>query len=202
MNAAIAAVSVMSVLIGCQKEVASVQDNPEKARLEISVPMAKTKVTSEANEMAINNYQVFLFNDKGVLENYVNQQSSAISMECTLGSKTVAVIVNAPAIRDITTMAELKGKVSYLSDNTLESFVMEGMVPVEIESTTSVSVEVPVSRKVARIELLCLDVVFELPQYRQQSFKVSSVYLINVPASMPYFANDVSSLWLNKSGYV
>lgn len=201
-GAVCAAISMVIAISSCQKEITQEQMSSEKVKLQISVPTAQTKVLSSVNESAVNDYQVFLFNDNGVLEDYVHQDTPDITLECTMGSKTVAVLVNAPVMSNITTMTALQNTVSKLSDNTFESFVMEGQVPVEVNSTDEISVEVPVSRKVAKIELQYLSVMFDMPQYNALPFKVSAVYLINAPGDMTYFSSAAPTLWLNKLGYV
>lgn len=201
-SAAAAALCVMPALTGCQKSVVDVESSAEKVKLEISIPIAETKVIGGADETAIRNYQVFLFNDQEVLEAYVNKNTSDISMNCTMGNKTVAVLVNAPALNDVTTLSGLMGKQSLLSHNAADAFVMEGKVPVSIETTEDVSVEVPVYRKVSKVELVSVVTAFELPQHREAEFTVSSVYMINVAADAKYFGTSDPTLWYNKSGYV
>lgn len=195
------ALCFMTALTSCQKENVSERVTDEKVRLEVTVPVAETKVVSGANETAIKNYQVFLFNDKNVLEAYVNCSSSDISLDCTLGQKTVVVLANAPSINDVTTLSALMAKKSSLSDNAADAFVMEGKVPITIETTKDVSVTVPVVRQVAKVELTSVTTAFELAQYRNMSFKISSVYLINVAADKKYFSTEAPSLWLNKMSY-
>ncbi len=196
------ALCFMSVLASCQKESVSERGAGEKVRLEVSVPVAETKVVSGANETAIKNYQVFLFNDKDVLEAYVNCNDSDISLDCTLGQKTVVVLANAPSINDVTTLSALMAKKSSLSDNAADAFVMEGQVAITIETTKDVSVTVPVVRQVVKVELANVTTAFELAQYRNMSFKISSVYLINVAADKKYFSTEAPTLWLNQMGYI
>lgn len=198
---ALVAVSVVSFLTGCQKNSADVVQSAEKVKLEISVPVAQTKVVSGINETAIKNYQVFLFNDNETLEAYVNQSAPDISLDCTLGAKTVVVITNAPAVNDVTSLSSLKSRASLLSDNSEDAFVMEGLKEVLIETTADVSITVPVARQVAKIELADVTTAFELPEYAAMSFTVSAVYLINVPADKKYFSTDAPTLWYNKSAY-
>lgn len=202
LSAVLAVVGIVSVFVGCQKAVDDEQYSIGKARLEISVPVTGTKVVSGIDETAVTNYQIFLFNDQEVLEAYVNTSSSEISVECTMGSKTVVALVNAPAVSDVSTLASLMSRKSKLSDNSADSFVMEGKVGVDIDTTEDVEVSVPVSRKVSKVELKNLVTEFELPQYREMEFKVTSVYLINVPAEMTYFNEGAPTLWFNCSEYV
>lgn len=200
--AASAAVSVLSVFTGCQKDVMSDHKSDEKVTLKVSVQNPDTKVLSGADETGIKSYQVFLFNENGVVEDYVNQASSDITLDCTTGDKTVIVLANAPDLGDVVDMAMLSTKTSLLSDNAPDALVMEGRQNVKILSSDGAYISVAVARKVARVELASLKLAIDMPQYNSLPFKVQSVYLINVPAEMPYFNYLESSLWYNKSGYV
>ena len=196
-----AAVCVMTALTSCQKNVVDEQSSAEMVTLEVSVPVAETKVVSGIDESKINGCQVFVFNDSDVREAYVNGSSSKVDVNCTLGSKTVAVLVNAPVINDVTVLDDLMTKRSSLSDNAADALVMEGMCPLEIESTENVKVEVHVTRKVAKVKLVEVATAFDIEQYRNAPFSISSVYLINVPADNSYFTGSVPQVWFNKSGY-
>lgn len=200
--AASAAVSVLSVFTGCQKDVMSDHKSDEKVTLKVSVQNPDTKVLSGADETGIKSYQVFLFNENGVVEDYVNQASSDITLDCTTGDKTVIVLANAPDLGDVVDMEMLSTKTSLLSDNAPDALVMEGRQNVKILSSDGAYISVAVARKVARVELASLKLAIDMPQYNSLPFKVQSVYLINVPAEMPYFNYVESSLWYNKSGYV
>ena len=160
-----------------------------------------TKVTSGIDETAIKNYQVFLFNSDGTLEDCVSQSSSDIVLDCTMGKKTVVVLVNAPSMAEVTDYETLTAKKTSLSDNQADAFVMTGSTTVDIRSSQPDMITVQVSRKVAKIELASLEVDIDMPQYSSKSFKVSSVYLINVPAEMPYLEYATASVWYNKMGY-
>lgn len=200
--AACAAASVLAVFTGCQKDVMSDHKSDEKVTLKVSVQNPDTKVLSGADETGIKSYQVFLFNENGVVEDYVNQASSDITLDCTTGDKTVIVLANAPDLGDVVDMEMLSTKTSLLSDNAPDALVMEGRQNVKILSSDGAYISVAVARKVARVELASLKLAIDMPQYNSLPFKVQSVYLINVPAEMPYFNYLESSLWYNKSGYV
>lgn len=199
--AASAAVCVVTAFTGCQKNVVDEQSSAEMVNLEVSVPIEETKAVSGIDESMVKSCQVFVFNDNDILEAYVNGSSSKVDVKCTMGTKTVAVLVNAPAMNDVTVIDDLMAKRSSLSDNAVDAFVMEGMRPLEIESSENVKVEVHVTRKVAKVKLVDVTTSFELEQYREMPFKISSVYLINVPADNSYFMDSAPQVWFNKSGY-
>lgn len=199
--AASAAVSVLSVFTGCQKDVMSDHKSDEKVTLKVSVHNPDTKVLSGADDTGIKSYQVFLFNEDGVIEDYVNQASSDITLDCTTGDKTVIVLANAPDLGYVMDLETLNTKTSLLSDNAPDAFVMEGRQNARILTSDGAYLSIAVTRKVTRVQLTSLKVAIDMPQYKSLPFKVQSVYLINVPAEMPYFDYVESSLWYNKSGY-
>lgn len=200
--AACAAVCVLSVFTSCQKEVLSGQTSEERVTLTIDVTNPDTKVLSVEDEATVKNYQVFLFKDSGIIEDYVSQSSSKIKLDCTVGDKSIIVLVNGPAMGDIMDIDSFYARTSLLSDNTPDAFVMEGRQDVRILNTEGAYISIVVTRKVARVQLSSLSVEIDMPQYKNLPFKVQSVYLINVPAEMPYFETVESTLWYNKSGYV
>ena len=173
---------------------------PSKVKLTVVVPVHETKLTSNGDEGHISNYQVYIFDDGGVLESYVNQASSDIVLDCTAGTKTVAVLANAPAIRDVTSLSVLTAKTSSLADTGSGALIMAGQQAVTVSADKEVTVSV--SRLVAKIRLSELQVSFEAPQYQNMAFKVSAVYLINVPAVTKYFSAHTPTIWYNKQKYV
>lgn len=201
-KAVCAAICLCSVFTGCKKEVVDSQSSSEKVSLRICVPLADTKVVSGMDETAVKNYQVFLFDANGNIEDYISQSSSDLTLDCTLGKKTVAVFVNAPAMGDIMNYETLLTRKSSLSDNEIDAFVMAGMTTTEVKTSQPDALTVQVTRKVAKIELASLTVDIDMPQHSSKSFKVSSVYLINVPAEMPYLDFLTSTIWYNKKAYV
>ena len=173
---------------------------PTTVKLKVSVPVSETKLTGTITENAIDNYQVYVFSENGVLETYVNQSDSDIVLSCTAGDKTIAVLANAPVVNDITTFSELSSKTTMLTDNDTGCFVMSGKQQVTLSGDKEVSVAV--SRLVAKVRLSELNVSFEAPQYQSAGFKVSAVYLINVPADVSYFSGASPVGWYNKQKYI
>lgn len=197
-----AIVGILSVVSSCQEKVEVENPYDEKVRLSVKVPMEETKVSGSVNETAIKNYQVYVFNEGELLEAYVNSDSPDITLECTPGQKTVAVIANAPAITSVSRLSSFSSQYSQLNQNAPDAFVMEGMTTVSIENKPDNTVTVPVSRHVAKIELTSFVVNFDVPQYNDLDFKVSEVFLINVPADKTYFQNSFPFIWYNKRDYV
>ena len=200
-KAVFSAFCLCSLFTGCKKEEIGALASNEKVSLRISVPIDETKVTSGMDEAAVWNYQVFLFDAEGDIEDYVSQSSDDIRLDCTLGRKSIVVFVNAPDLGYIMDYATLLTKKSLLSDNAEDALVMAGMTTTEVKSTQPDDITIQVTRKVAKIELASLTVEIDMPQHSGKSFKVSSVYLINVPAEMPYLEFATSTIWYNKMAY-
>lgn len=203
LKAVFTAIFLIPIFVGCQKEVFNEKAPAEKTTLRISVSTDDTKVVSGVDDAVINDYQVFLFKEDYSLEDYVNQSSPDITLDCVMGKKYLIVLVNAPFMGDVVDYETLMTKKSLLSDNEADSIVMEGQNTIEILTQNPATIKVPVVRKVAKVELSSLTVDIDMPQYKTKSFKVSSVYLINVSSEMPYFAtSDTAPLsWSNKLAY-
>jgi hypothetical protein len=200
----IAALSFIAIFAACQKEMVNGYPSNERATLRISVPMDETKVISDANDAQVNHYQVFLFKDDYSLEDYTSQTSPDVTLDCTMGRKYIVAMVNAPSMGDVLDYRTLTEKTSLLSDNSIGSFVMEGLTVIDIATTDPAKISVPVTRKVAKVELSSLTVAIDMPQYSSLAFKVSSVYLINVSSEIQYFPmqKTVPVSWTNQLAFV
>ncbi len=201
LNLLFSVIAFVSLLDGCQKEVADGTVSGERVSLKVSVPGVETRLVSGFDDELANNYQIFLFNEDGVIEDYVNQDSPSVEFDCTVGQKTIVALVNAPDYSDLMDSNVLFQTVSSLTDNSPTSFIMSGYSVIELRSNEKRNVSINVTRKVAKVELSGLEVDMDIPQYREKTFKVSSVYLINVSAETPYFETVAPTLWYNKLGY-
>lgn len=188
--------------VACQEKIAQVDDEPQKkVKLSVSVPLPETRTTGSVDESIVKNYQVFVYNVFDNLESYLNADAGEeLSLECTEGPKKVVVLVNAPAITQGSTLTSLKNTKAMLKENEDGGLLMEGLVSATITASKP-SVSVPVSRMVSKIRLSHLETAFEMPQYQSQTFTVSSVYLINVPADKNYLLPATADQWYNKMKY-
>lgn len=192
----------VTIVTGCSEKVDQVSDpSMEKVSIDVNIPTDETKLTGSVNDTKITNFQVFVYDASGRLETYVSSSTSDISIECTLGDKTVAVLANAPQISSGTTYSALLACRSSLKDNSDGSFVMAGETAVTVTPTTT-SVSITVSRIVSKVRLAKFETAFEMPQYQSLPFKVSAVYLINVPADRGYLSGGTATEWYNKFKYV
>lgn len=194
--AALAAVALAACEEGINEQTASAD---EKVELCISLPSAVTKVSeknSPGTPEAVNTLQVFLFNEDGDLETGDRQSSQSLVLPCVPGKKKVVALVNAPELTGITTYSQLTAAKSGLSDNTIDSMVMEGETEVEI--STNASIIIPVSRLAAKIILRQVTNSFELSTHQSMTFSVTAIYLLNAVGEKNYLTDGTPALWYNK----
>lgn len=190
----------VSVLAACDvMETHNESCGEEMIELGVSLPAEMTKVTGESGEDAVADLQVFVFDGSGNLEAYGHAAASSLTLSCYPGSKKAVALVNAPGYRDITSYSGLVAKLSLLTDNAVGRLVMEGETDVRL--TTSSSVTVPVTRIAAKITLKSVVNAMELEFHRQQTFALTSVYLINVAGDRKYLSDSAPEKWYNKMKY-
>ena len=190
----IAVVSVIIMAASCVKETA----DSEKVFVEISVPHLATKsVEGTSDENAVNDLQVFIFDQGGFLEAYGHADGTSLSLTCVPGVKEVVALVNERQLTDITTIAELKENTSYLKDNSRGSLVMEGIDTVNLVASSSLPITV--RREAARISVEEIAVDFELEQHNSLTFQIKSIFLMNVAGDRKYLNPGNPSIWYNKT---
>ena len=143
-----------------------------------------------------------MFGDNGYLEGYVNQDTPDIVLRSKPGNKKIVAICNAPDLGHNFDYVGLQAKTSMLSDNESDSFVMIGETSLDLKDPCDCPIAV--ERLVAKVQLLSLDVNFRSDVYKNLPFIVSAVYLINVPAEVPYMWDGISYArsWYNKMEHV
>lgn len=201
------AAMVAAVFSACEKkEIENTVPEAEPVTLEVKVPVVPTKVTDVGNEDAVSSYQIFVYsNDDGMLEAYmaVSGGTSAARVQCTTGSKEIVVLANAPDLKTMTSLSQLKETRSRLEHNGVGNLVMEGSKTVVL--TASSTVEIPLKRLVAKVRLKNVTLDFDSESYAAMDFEITSVYLINVPADRKYLtlASDspAPAEWYNKLKY-
>lgn len=193
----------IAAIWSCQKAVSESENvfmNENRiVSLDVSVPDAMTRVAvNDAQEKQINNIQLFLFNDRGVLEKYLNTDEISFRLSCTTGAKEIVVFANAPECNDVRSLSQLEGLYSDLNSNSVGNFVMTGRIAITLSA--DVAVEIPVKRLVAKIVLEKVENAFTLPQHQSMDFVLKKVYVQNVPAQCAYLTEKFSapSLWYNK----
>lgn len=197
-NVFIVSAAFALVAAGCAKEDVCQEDFQSKTvSVDISVPVSlMTKVTDLSDEARINTLQVFLFRENGVLEACKSVAAANVSFDCSVGTKDIAAVVNAPEINGVKTYQELKETVSGLKDNSAGAFVMYGAKRMEISEASS-SVSVDVSRLVSRVSITQITNSFELEQYHQSKFEIKRIYLVNVAGNKEYDGTSEATFWYN-----
>ncbi len=175
---------VAAAMCSCSRE-----QLPEKdygnARADITVKLPSRVVTGTrsvpetADEKAVNSLQVYVFNEGGTtLESYGSGSSTSLTLSVSLGSKLVAALVNFDEVKDVTNIEALKAKISDLSDNIEGGFVMFGTEKADVQLNSTV--EVDVTRLVARVVISSVTNAIEIPQYKDAPIKLKDVSLVNV----------------------
>lgn len=202
-----AAVFVAAVCsVSCNKEQIAADVPPEVAEegkeveINVSVPLAKTKLTTTDGEDNVETLQVFVFREDGMLDSWsIAEDAASLSIKCTAGLKRIVAIVNAPRLTGITDKTMLDESVSLLDDNWNGHFVMCGSRVETVVGATDIEVEV--KHLAARVSIHKITNAMTLEQYREKEFKLVSVFLANVPATVRYDGKGVPTLWYNRRTY-
>ena len=192
-SAALAALALYS----CQR--ADIDGKPVEVNVTIlgTAPTRATSVTYE-NESKVGNLQVYVFNG-GKLEDYRDAGAAMTAqLTATSGPRTVWALVNAPAIKDVATETELKAKVSLLSENATDAFVMSGSTSQELKDGGTVPVTV--KRIVSRVSIKKISTDFQYA-LAQETLTLDGIYLINVAGDNDYAADGTPTQWVNKLGH-
>ena len=181
----------------CSKGVTSSLDvKDEVVELNFSVPVAATKVSGAVVEDAVKSLQVFVFGADGQVQSSGSANQNSLTLTCTTGEKSIAAIMNSPAVTGINNIDQLNSSMSEFENNSVGSFVMTGLEGVTL--TASGSVEVPVSRLVSKVTLSSVTRLFKLAQHQEMEFEVTSAFLTNVPEQIGYFQSQQSSQLINE----
>ena len=200
-----AAIAAAAVLAGCEKNRISVTsgDNGDgmTSELSICIPLdSQTKAAgtvSATDDDKLNSAQVFVFNDNGILESSKRATTGNLELVCTRGSKQVAAVVNAPEIDDVTSISELRNKMTDISDNAAKSLLMYGQKWVTVDAA-SVTATLEVKRFAAKVVIQKITNNISLAQYKSSPITIKGIYLINVVSGMPYSGTDKPTVWSNK----
>ena len=194
-TAALAALALAS----CTREKADIDGKPVEVNVTIlgTAPTRATSVTY-ANESKVANLQVYVFNN-GKLEDYQDAGAAMTAqLTATSGERTVWALVNAPALKDVSTEAELKAKVSRLADNKTDAFVMSGSATQELKDGGTVPVTV--KRLVSRVSINKISTDFQYA-LAQETLTLDGIYLINVAGDNTYAADGTPGTWVNQLGH-
>ena len=196
----IAAAILASCLAGCSENPGA--ETPAEKLVHTTVSIAGSPVTratdvTSSDEEAISNLQIFVFDDKGTVEDYIDAGASRTGEVITKeGEKTVVAIVNAPSLKSVTTRTGLFTKTSLLSDNSPGSMVMTGEATAVLQDGGNLTI--PVTRIISKVVLKKVTLDFTSTINAGKEFRIQSIYLINVAGDNTYSAASEPTLWYNK----
>lgn len=182
---------------GCAEEVDTLLLNEESEEVRLTVGLESVvKSSGTASENLVNTLQVLVFDAEGLLEATDRTSSSAtLSITCKPGQKKVVAIVNDKEVSGISDYSGLTACRSYLENNTLSSFAMEGSLDVDVKSSETLTV--PVRRIASKVTLSSVTLEFGVDSYKDEDVKLVSAYLVNVAADKKFLSSSAPSSWLN-----
>lgn len=206
-NNFVCAVVAAFALIGCtEKDVEPVAEDyadEQEFTLNVSVPVASTKSMANADDDAVDDVQILVFDENGLMEAYGSTvDGTEVSIRCTSGEKSVVAIVNGMNLSTARTRTGLQSmKSNLLYDNTPGHLVMDGEINFTIDgSKTNYDITVPVRRMASKISLGSVTLDFDILHWEDTDFKIESIYLINVAGTRNYISSTGPTAWYNKLG--
>ena len=196
----IAAAVLASCLAGCRENPGVETPAERLVHTTVSIsgsPATRATDVTAADEEAVANLQIFVFDDKGVVEDYLDAGASKTGEIITKeGEKTVVAIVNAPNLKNITSRSALFTATSLLSDNSLGAMVMTGEVEAVLQDGGSISI--PVTRIISKVMIRKITSSFSSSTNASKQFRIKSIYLLNVAGDNTYAATSEPTIWYNK----
>lgn len=195
-----AALAIMCTISCDRRELAAGRIEEENVLLNVSVPSLGTKAAgvTDDSETAVNSLQVFVFRKNGELDACSSERDGeSLSLSTTSGLKDIVAVTNAPEITGVTSLAVLEEKVTDLKENAAGNLVMSGTREFDVRPDNA-SVEIDVTRRVARIYLTSVINDFTSEAYRNEEFRIEKIYLVNAAGSTGYMKDIQADLYYNK----
>lgn len=203
-----------AILASCAKEnTVSKAELPsaEKAQITFSVSNSGTKATDDMKDSDVKSIQIFVFRSgANDISGAIDAQSAkttgtSVSLECTLGTRTIVAVVNGPDGLSFGNLSELSSTISALKDNAKGSFVMVGQLSKDLGSEDR-SITVKVKRLAAKVVLSKLTFAFSQQYYtdllNRGQVVLKRVDLLNVADGVPYIASSAYTPgFFNAGGY-
>lgn len=186
----------LALLPSCRK---ALEPSPAFHELRLTASSPGTRVSgSGADEARVDDLQVLVFDENGVLETSARAGSGSLALTCRGGDKTVWALVNAPSVGGIARLGDLPAVVSRLSDNAPGRLVMAGsrLISVRGDRTDTVAVE----RLCAKVTLDRITRAFSSPVLQAKPMTVNRIYMTNVAADRPLCTEGDPVDWLNRMG--
>lgn len=160
-------------------------------------PVTRATGVTIAQEEGVRSLQLFVFDETGAREYYVNAGASQSGEVVTKeGKKTVMAVVNAPDLESVGTRTALLTRTSLLSDNSLGAMVMTGEVEAVLQDGGSISI--PVTRIISKVMIRKITSSFTSSTNASKEFRVKSIYLLNVAGDNTYASTSEPTIWYNK----
>lgn len=162
-----------------------------------------TRATTAAAESDITSLQILVYNSAGNLVSYAQANAGSVSAKVPLNvaGHTVYAVTNvSDDLSGCSTPASLTGRTSYLKDNSASGLQMIGSKP-GVTFVTGETVDVEVRRFASKVEIDEITTAFTAAAYRQQTFVLTGIYLINVNGTCPYTQEAADGTWYNKMEY-
>lgn len=196
----IAAAMLTLCLAGCngRQDAETPADNLIHTTIRITgSPDTRVTDVTPAEEDNIKNLQIFVFDEGGAKEYYLDAGASSTGDIVTKeGKKTVMAVVNAPNMESIGTRTALLTKSSLLSENSLGSMVMTGEVEAVLQDGGSIAI--PVTRIISKVMIKKVTSAFTSSNNASKEFRIKSIYLLNVAGDNTYAATSEPTIWYNK----
>lgn len=162
--------------------------NAKPVTMTVSVTGSSTKATGidPKNEEKHTSLQVLVFDSNGLIEVYkdVAGTDTETKVGVLAGTKTVYAFLNAPSLKDVSSETALLAKVSSLSDNSLDSFVMYGSTTKAVSENTTIKIDV--RRLVAKVILKKITAEFSAGALGKEDFFINKIYMEDVAATANY----------------
>lgn len=189
-----------AMTVSCERHAGLTDNDAGMARAVITVEgCSPTKATGvlPSEEDNIKNLQILVFDEDGVLEDYVDAgASSSGEIVAKEGKKTITAVINAASLEDVKSRTGLMGRTTLLSDNSLGSMVMTGEVEAILQDGGRMTI--PVSRIISKVMIKKITSAFTSTSLASMEFKVKSIYLINVAGDNRIAATSLPTMWYNK----
>lgn len=203
----ISSLTVIALAVcACSPHGVSEPDSPqtavsEDATVTVSGLVTRASGVSAGDEAAVHSLQVLVFNSDGSADAAgIGSGGGSLSVRVTAGKgKRLWAVANAPDLCDVPSEEALLARVSLLTDNSPDSFVMCGSSVLDILAETAV--DISLVRLVARLGVKKITRSFDVEGLAARPLTIKGMYLINVAASLRYDGTADSSLWLNRSGF-
>ena len=196
----IAAAVLISCMAGCNDRQGIETPDSNLVRTTVSITgsgMTRATEVTASQEENIRNLQIFVFDESGTKEFYLDAGSSQSGEIITKeGKKTVMAVANAPSLEDAATRTALLTRTSLLSDNSLGAMVMTGEKEAVLQDGGSITI--PVTRIVSKVVIRKITSNFSSSSNASKEFRVKSIYLLNVAGDNTYAATSEPTVWYNK----